>query len=113
MYAVLLICGLESTTGLPIEQLNTTTRWITPRGEIVDSTGGRFTFIEGEVLVNSTTRYPATVLWINRLSYRDAGVYTCQGRNTDVVPNRRVRKSRDQSRWSSATVELQLGGKSH
>ena len=91
-----LVCGLEPTS---LVQDNYTSRWITPRGEIVTSSRGRFVLTEGTVTVNFTILVTGTMLDVARLSYQDAGVYTCEGRITN---------SDESSPWISATFELQL-----
>lgn len=99
-----LICGIEPTSLMP--QLNYTSQWITPAGEIVNFTNNNFAFIEGEIRVNATKTYPATILWVKRLTYKDAGVYTCQVRSTTASENSR-------SPWVSVNIELQLSCKLH
>ena len=58
------------------------------------SSRDRFVLNEGTRLV------PDTMLVVARLSYQDAGVYTCEGRSTN--------QSDEISPWESATFELQL-----
>ena len=95
-----LVCGLEPTSLVPQE--NYTTRWITPGGEIVNSSRDRFFLSE----VNSRffaarnhSSTPATIFIVTQVTYQDAGVYICEGRNN---------ASGDTSPWASATTELQL-----
>ena len=94
-----LVCGLEPTSLVP--QVNYTTRWITPAGETVNSTRDRFILSEVEsrffVERNST---PATLFTVTQVTYQDAGVYICEGRNNA--------SSNDTPPWASATTELQL-----
>ncbi len=96
MPGVPLLCGLEPDT---LEQnVNYTTRWILPGGEIVDSTRGRFVFSESMVSINSRT-LPGTLLIVTQLSYQDAGTYTCEGSSTALGAS---------TLWASASFELQL-----
>ena len=90
-------CGLEPDTLQA--NVDYTTRWILPGGEIVNSTRGRFTFIEGLVTVDSSRIVPGTTLILSQMSYQDAGMYTCEGRSTAPGAS---------TNWASASFELQL-----
>ena len=90
------ICGLEPDTLQA--NVNYTTRWILPGGEIVNSITERFIFMEGLVTVDNRN-VPGTVLIMTKMSYQDAGMYTCEGRST--APGASIR-------WASASFELQL-----
>lgn len=93
--SVIFRCGLEPTSLVP--QVNYTTRWTTPEGEIVNSTRDNFLLIEGII-----SQFPGTLLLIQQISYLDAGKYTCEGIGT--ITN-------DTSSWASASIELQLDSK--
>lgn len=98
--AITLACGLEPLSLVPQE--NYTTQWITPGGEIFNSTRDRFFLSEAESRFFASRMLPitpATILIVTQLTYQDAGVYTCEGRNN---------ASDDTSPWASATTELQL-----
>ena len=99
MPGVPLICGLNPDTLEP--NVNYTTRWIVPGGEIITSTQGRFVFSESRVSL-STGLLPGTILVVTGLSYQDAGTYTCEGRST--APGASLL-------WASASFELQLNCK--
>ena len=95
---VSLVCGLEPSSLVPQE--NYTTRWIIPGGEIINSTRDRYFLSERDSLFFGTeVAIPATLFIITQVSYKDAGVYTCEGRNNVTG---------DTSLWASATTELQL-----
>ncbi len=49
-------------------------RWITPSGEIISRSTGRYSFNQGRV----TSEGLGTVLAVQSLSYEDAGVYRCE-----------------------------------
>ena len=99
MTGVPLICGLNPDTLEP--NVNYTTRWIVPGGEIITSTQGRFVFSENRVSL-STELLPGTILVVTGLSYQDAGTYTCEGRSTAPGAS---------PLWASASFELQLNCK--
>ena len=92
-----LVCGLEPETLTP--DLNYTTRWILPGGEIINSTReGRFVLTENLVSINGRS-VPGTVLVLLQISYQDAGMYTCEGRSTAPGTS---------AQWAAASFELQL-----
>lgn len=77
------------------------TRWITPAGEIVVSTTGRYVINNRLVPVNGA-QFPGTEIAIHNLSYQDAGQYICESQATNTT---------DLSVWVSATTDLQLNSK--
>ena len=84
------------------------TRWIGPGdvGLIDPTTSDRYTITNTTFeLQNGPPHWSKTKLTIHKLSYQDAGVYTCTGR-TPVESNELV------SSWMSATIGLQLDGMS-
>ena len=99
MPSIPLVCGLNPDTLEP--NVDYTTRWILPDGQIVTSNQGRFVFMEGRVSVNNEP-LPGTILVVTGLSYQDAGTYTCEGRSTAPGAS---------TVWASASFELQLNCK--
>ena len=97
MPALTLTCGLEPETLIP--GVNYTTRWTLPAGETINSTRGRFDFIEDHVVINDTLVLSGTNLTVTLLSYQDAGTYTCEGRGIDQGAS---------TQWAAASIELQL-----
>ena len=91
-----LSCVLKPDTLEP--NVNYTTRWRLPRGEMINTSEGRFVFAENTVDFGAG-QVPATVLVVTRLSYQDAGTYTCEGRSTAPGAS---------TLWASASFELQL-----
>ena len=99
MPSAILTCGLTPTS-LTVQDYRT--RWITPTGETVVSTDGRYILNNGPVPVNGI-QFPGTVLAIQNLSYQDAGQYTCEGQATNATdPN---------ALWINAATNLQLNSK--
>ena len=96
--SLVLLCGLTPTS-LTVQDYRT--RWITPAREIVVSSTRHYIVISGETTINDTL-FPATVIVIKNLSYRDAGQYICEGQTTNTT---------DPSIWVSATTHLQLNCK--
>ena len=94
-----LVCGLNPDTLEP--NVNYTTRWILPGGEIINSNQGRFVFSESRVslIIGSL---PGTILVVTSLSYQDTGTYMCEGRSTAPGAS---------PLWASASFELQLNCK--
>ena len=68
---------------------------------IVTDTGGRYVLTQGTVPVEGV-QHPGAILGIQSLSYQDAGMYTCETRETN---------STDPNDWISANVDLQLNSK--
>ena len=68
---------------------------LTPQGTAFLSLRLRVVFFASRMLPVT----PATIFIVTQLTYQDAGVYTCEGRNN---------ASGDTSPWASATTELQL-----
>ena len=99
MPGIPLTCGLKPDTLEP--NVNYTTRWILPGGEIINSSQRRFVFSESRVS-HVTGPLPGTVLVVTGLSYQDAGSYTCEGRSTTPGAS---------PLWASASFELQLNCK--
>ena len=99
MPGILLICGLNPDTLEP--NVNYTTRWVLPGGEIITSSQGRFIFSESRVVLNNEP-LPGTFLVVTEVSFQDAGTYTCEGRSTAPGAS---------PLWASASFELQLNCK--
>ena len=99
MPGIPLICGLNPDTLEP--NVNYTTRWIVPDGQIITSNQGRFVFSESRVFF-STGTLPGTILVVTSLSYQDAGTYSCEGRSAAPGAS---------TLWASASLELQLNCK--
>ena len=99
MPGIPLICGLNPDTLEP--NVNYTTRWIVPGGEIITSSRGRFVLAESRAALTSNI-VPGTILVVTALSYQDAGTYTCEGRSTAPGAS---------PLWASASFELQLNCK--
>ena len=93
-----LICGLEPDTLDP--DVNYTTQWIVPGGQIINSTEGQFIFTESMVSIYSRA-LPGTILIVTKMSYQDAGMYICEGRSTAPGAS---------TQWASASIELRLNG---
>ena len=96
MFDLPLVCSLEPETLTP--NVNYTTRWRLPGGEIVNSTTGCFVLTEGAVFIGGRS-VPGTVLLVLQISYQDAGMYTCEGRSTAPGAS---------AQWAAASFELQL-----
>ena len=93
-----IICAIE-----PVN-VSVDTRWVLPSGKIIVSgsqEGGRFLASQGEVALRNGGTSFSSLLFIQNLSYHDAGVYTCEVRSTSMC---------EQDWPTSATVELQLQG---
>ena len=99
-----LVCNPE-----PNSQLTMTdyvSRWTTPSGEtftfmVLNPPGfERYRIFQGPRSVDQNVRREATLLFIEMLSYQDAGNYTCEVRSSAST----------QSPWFFASVELQLEG---
>ena len=97
MPALTLACGLELETLTP--GVNYTTQWILPGSETINSTRGRFHFIEDHMVINDTLILSGTSLMVTQLSYQDAGTYICEGRGIDQGAS---------TQWAAASIELQL-----
>ena len=91
-----LSCGLEPDTLEP--NVNYTTRWIVPGGQIINSTEERFLFSESMVSIDGR-QLPGTILVVINIFYQDAGTYICEGRST--APGASIQ-------WASANIEVQL-----
>lgn len=77
-------------------------RWITPSGEIISRSTGRYSLNQGLVTADGL----GTVLAVQKLSYEDAGVYMCE-----VVPRGGSVSSCDCSGFpASASIQLVLQG---
>ena len=82
-------------------------RWTIPSGEtltyMVHNPPGfeRYRILQGPAGQGQNVRMEATLLFMEMISYQDAGNYTCEVRSS----------SSPQSPWFSASVELQLEGK--
>ena len=59
---------------------------------------------QGQTSVGQGVNREAMLLFMERLSYQDAGNYTCEVRSSS---------GSEQSPWFSASVELQLEGRIH
>ena len=99
MPGIPLVCGLSPDTLQA--NVNYTTRWILPDEQIIISNQGRFVFSESRVSFNNVL-LPGTILVVTKLSFQDAGNYTCEGRNTAPGAS---------TVWASASIELQLNCK--
>ena len=99
MPGIPLVCGLNPDTLEP--NVNYTTRWILPGGEIINSSQRRFVFSESRVSLNNEP-LPGTILVVTSLSFQDAGTYTCEGRSTAPGAS---------PLWASASFNLQLNCK--
>ncbi len=83
-------------------------RWLLPSGDIVSSRNaslsGRLVVNEGMLALSEGTVF-GTVLVIQRVSYRDSGVYTCEVREVDGE------QCECDGEWPAVTsAELQLQG---
>ena len=74
-------------------------RWVLPNGDILDENTESERFVVDTDEGRNATRLE-TMLMINKLSYRDAGVYTCEAKHS----------TEPESQWLSATIELELKG---
>ena len=99
-----LVCGLEPSSLTP--QINYTTQWVTPGGQIINTTSTGRLFINEVISPLRSplfgTAGPITILFITQWTFRDSGVYTCEGRNN----------ASNNSLYASATTEIQLCCKS-
>ena len=83
-------------------------RWTIPSGEIftyrVPNPPGfeRYQVVQGPTDTRQGVQRESTLLFIERLTYQDAGNYTCEVRSSSASA---------QSPWLSASFELQLEGK--
>lgn len=98
---VILSCVVSITPGVDY-----TTQWTGPGdvGIIDPVTNAEKYTITGIVRLQNSSDLPGTTLAIRRLSYRDAGLYTCSGRST-ATSNEEVPST---SSMVSATIDLQL-----
>ena len=98
-----LVCNLEPNSQLT--QSDYVSRWTVPSGGtftyLVPNPPGfeRFRTFQGPA--RQGVQRESTLLFVERLSYKDAGNYTCEVRSSASA----------QSPWFSASVELQLKGK--
>lgn len=91
-----LSCGV-----VPVDA-NFTTRWITPRGDIVtpsSTNNSRFTVLEGNFEVDRRN-IDGTAILLSNISYQDEGIYRCEARDQSIVD----------SPWVQAVAQLQLLG---
>lgn len=100
---VILSCVISTTPGVDY-----TTQWTGP-GDVgiidpITNAADKYDVTEGNVPIQNGSMVPGTTLAIRRLSYRDAGLYTCSGRNT-ATSNEEVPST---SSMVSATIDLQL-----
>ena len=85
-------------------------RWTIPSGETytfgVTNPPGfeRYQVVQGPADTRQGVQREATLLFLENLSYQDAGNYTCEVRSSSGSA---------QSPWFSASVELQLEGRIH
>ncbi len=99
MYALrpraVLHCALSLAPGVSY-----TIQWIGPGdvGIIDPTTNDHYNITESTLQLRNGSELPGTTLSIHKLSYQDAGVYTCSGR----------RLEESASSWVSATIDLQL-----
>ena len=101
---VILSCVVSTTPGLDY-----TTQWMGP-GDVgiidpITNAADKYNVTEGNVPIQNGSMLPGTTLTIRRLSYRDAGLYTCSGRSTTTSSNEEVPST---SSMVSATIDLQL-----
>ena len=97
---IILTCLLEPET---IQADDYESRWITPRGEILEvgaaTTSTKYIVSQSRVTeIDSSQEVAATVLVIRELSYSDAGNYTCEVRNS----------SDSSAQWVSETMRVLL-----
>ena len=104
---IFLMCNPESNSQLATSDY--VSRWTIPSGEtfthLVPIPRGfeRYRIVQGPADTRQGVRRESTLLFMERLTYWDAGNYTCEVRSS--VP--------EQSPWFSASVELQLEGRIH
>ena len=104
MHFTFFICNPE-----PNSQLTMTdyvSRWTIPSGQIftyLEPNPGfeRYRILQGPAGQGQNVQREATLLFMEMISYQDAGNYTCEVRSSSPT----------QSPWFSASVELQLEGK--
>ena len=102
-----LTCLPEPST---LTQYDYVSRWTIPSGETltywVTNPPGfeRYQVVQGTADTHQGVRREATLLFLENLSYQDAGNYTCEVRSSSGSA---------QSPWFSASVELQLEGRKH
>ena len=102
-----LMCNPEPNSQLTM--MNYVSRWTIPSGEtftyMVPNPPGfeRYQIVQGQGQTNvrQGAQRESTLLFMEMLSYRDAGNYTCEVRSSAST----------QSPWFSASIELQLEGK--
>jgi hypothetical protein len=100
---VILKCTISIAPGV-----NYTTQWRGPgdTGAIDPVTNtDRYVITNGRVRLPDGSEMPGTMLTIRRLSYQDAGLYTCSVRSL-AAPNEEI----PSSSMVSATIDLQLDG---
>ena len=100
---VILSCVVSTTPGVDY-----TTQWTGPGDVgIIDpvTNADKYNVTEGNIPIPNGSTLPGTTLTIRRLSYRDAGLYTCSGRSTATSTNEEVPST---SSMVSATIDLQL-----
>ena len=93
-------CGLQPDT---LQSVNYTSSWTLPSRETITfglpNSNTRFTVQQGPAqFLDVSGQLPATLLAIQRLSYLDAGMYTCSVRNSSEVSSPPV----------TAVIELRL-----
>ena len=82
-------------------------RWTIPSGETFTSTVPiprgfeRYRIVQGLADTRQGVRRESTLLFMEMLTYQDAGNYTCEVRSS----------ASEQSPWFLASIELQLEGK--
>ena len=95
-------CGLQPAT---LQSGNYTSSWTLPSREMITfglpHSDTRFVVQQGPAQFQDLGFLPATLLIIQRLSYNDAGMYTCSVRNSSELSSPPV----------TATIELQLSCK--
>ena len=95
----ILSCALSIAPGVRY-----TTQWSGPAGIIDPNTNTDcYVITEGVLRLTNGSDFPGTTLAIRKLSYQDAGVYTCSGRSL-AASNEEV----PSSSWVSAEIDLQL-----
>lgn len=98
----MLRCALTLSPGVDYE-----TQWRGPGdvGTINPATSDRYTIVVTtyESQDDNDPDWSGTKLTIHKLSYQDAGLYTCRGRIRQVESNAELTFS-----WVSATIDLQL-----
>ena len=92
---VILPCALSLAPGV-----NYATQWKGP-GHIGLTTNDYYTIAEEAVRLTNGSELPGTKLIMHKLSYQDAGVYTCYGRRLEDPNN-------PAPSWESAEIDLQL-----